>query len=79
LENSQFLVDYSSGGGWRIVFKGNGLKLQAAIAAAKTHDAVLLIAKLDRLARNVHFITGLQESTVFSSEQGLITYFLKSH
>jgi DNA invertase Pin-like site-specific DNA recombinase len=39
-------------------------KLQAAIAAAKAHDAVLLIAKLDRLARNVHFITGLQESGV---------------
>jgi DNA invertase Pin-like site-specific DNA recombinase len=39
-------------------------KLQAAIAAAKAQDAVLLIAKLDRLARNVHFITGLQESGV---------------
>jgi len=39
-------------------------KLQAAMAAAKEHDAVLLIAKLDRLARNVHFISGLMESGV---------------
>ena len=39
-------------------------KLQAALKAAKDNDAVLLIAKLDRLARNVHFITGLKESGV---------------
>lgn len=39
-------------------------KLQAAIAIAKEQNAILLIAKLDRLARNVHFITGLQESGV---------------
>lgn len=38
--------------------------LQAAMKAAKQHDAVLLIAKLDRLARNVHFISGLLESGV---------------
>lgn len=35
-----------------------------AIKAAKEHDAVLLVAKLDRLARNVHFISGLIESGV---------------
>lgn len=39
-------------------------KLQAAIAAAKENNAVLLIAKLDRLARNVHFISGLMQSGV---------------
>lgn len=40
----------------------NRPQLAAAIAAAKKHNATLLIAKLDRLARNVHFISGLMES-----------------
>lgn len=39
-------------------------QLAAAIRAAREQDAVLLIAKLDRLARNVHFISGLLESGV---------------
>lgn len=39
-------------------------QIARAIAAARKHDAVLLIAKLDRLARNVHFISGLMESGV---------------
>jgi DNA invertase Pin-like site-specific DNA recombinase len=34
------------------------------LALAKKHKAVLVIAKLDRLARNVHFISGLLESGV---------------
>ncbi len=33
-------------------------ELAAAIGAAKDAGAVLLIAKLDRLARNVHFVSG---------------------
>ncbi|MBE7181048.1 MAG: recombinase family protein, partial [Terriglobus roseus] len=32
--------------------------------AARAHRAVLVIAKLDRLARNVHFVSGLMESGV---------------
>jgi len=39
-------------------------RLAAAIAAAKKARATLIIAKLDRLARNVHFISGLMESGV---------------
>ena len=39
-------------------------KLKAAIALAKKRRAVLVIAKLDRLARNVHFISGLMETGV---------------
>ena len=39
-------------------------QLAAAIAAAKKARATLIIAKLDRLARNVHFISGLMESGV---------------
>ena len=35
-----------------------------AIAATKTNGGTLLIAKLDRLARNVHFISGLTETKV---------------
>ena len=39
-------------------------QLTAALAAARVHRAVLVIAKLDRLARNVHFVSGLMESGV---------------
>ncbi len=39
-------------------------QLAAAIAAAKKSKATLIIAKLDRLARNVYFISGLMESRV---------------
>lgn len=38
--------------------------LQQAIEACKANDAVLLIAKLDRLGRNVLFISTLMESKV---------------
>ncbi len=38
--------------------------LREAIKYAKKKRAVLIIAKLDRLARNVHFITGLIETGV---------------
>jgi DNA invertase Pin-like site-specific DNA recombinase len=39
-------------------------QLALAIAACKRLGAVLVIAKLDRLARNVHFVSGLMESGV---------------
>jgi DNA invertase Pin-like site-specific DNA recombinase len=39
-------------------------QLAAALAACKLHKATLIIAKLDRLARNVAFIAGLMESGV---------------
>lgn len=39
-------------------------KLEAAIAHCRKHKTQLVIAKLDRLARNVHFISGLMESGV---------------
>jgi DNA invertase Pin-like site-specific DNA recombinase len=42
----------------------NRPELMAAIHHAKRSKATLLIAKLDRLARNVHFISGLLESRV---------------
>lgn len=39
-------------------------ELRKALDECKKRGAVLVIAKLDRLARNVHFISGLMESKV---------------
>jgi len=39
-------------------------EIAAALAACRIRRATLIIAKLDRLARNVHFISGLMESGV---------------
>lgn len=44
---------------------GNGRpQLAAALAQCRLHNATLVIAKLDRLARNVNFISNLMESEV---------------
>lgn len=40
------------------------VQIHAALAECKRTGATLLIAKLDRLSRNVHFISGLMESGV---------------
>ena len=42
----------------------NRPQLSAALALCRQRRATLVIAKLDRLARNVHFISGLLESNV---------------
>lgn len=39
-------------------------QLRAALDACRKQGATLVIAKLDRLARNVHFVSGLMESKV---------------
>lgn len=39
-------------------------QLKQALDLCKKYKAALLIAKLDRLARNVHFVSGLMESKV---------------
>ena len=39
-------------------------ELTKAIEHCRKHKTTLLIAKLDRLSRNVHFITGLMESNI---------------
>ena len=44
--------------------KNDRPQLAQALALAKKNKATLVIAKLDRLARNVHFISGLLESGV---------------
>jgi DNA invertase Pin-like site-specific DNA recombinase len=45
--------------------KGNDRPAIAeALRLCRLHRAILIIAKLDRLARNVHFISSLMESGV---------------
>jgi DNA invertase Pin-like site-specific DNA recombinase len=44
--------------------KSDRPELLTALAACKRHKATLIIAKLDRLARNVAFIANLMESGV---------------
>jgi DNA invertase Pin-like site-specific DNA recombinase len=71
------VTGYLNGGAWTLlgefveVETGKGSnaldkrpQLRAALALAKKEGATLLIAKLDRLARNVHFVTGLMETGV---------------
>ena len=71
----QAVTTYLNGGAWQLMAEftevetgkgSNALdrrpQLKAALEACRKHKATLLIAKLDRLARNVHFITGLIES-----------------
>lgn len=77
LEAQQAAVSqYLNGGAWELVGEfvetetGKGAdalakrpQLRAALDACRKSGAKLLIAKLDRLARNVHFITGLMEAS----------------
>ncbi|MDG4546585.1 MAG: recombinase family protein [Rickettsiales bacterium] len=69
----QAVRQYLNGGQWELLEefvevesgkKNNRPKLQEAISVCKRMQATLIIAKLDRLARNVHFISGLMESGV---------------
>ncbi|SOZ37021.1 recombinase family protein [Cupriavidus neocaledonicus] len=66
---------YLNGGHWELLGEfeehesGKGAdalakrpQLRAAMDACRKHGATLLIAKLDRLARNVHFVSGLIEA-----------------
>lgn len=68
---------YLNGGNWELIDnfqevetgKGSNAldkrpQLKAALTACRKHGATLIIAKLDRLARNVHFVAGLLEAGV---------------
>src|SRR3984893_8906882 len=57
--NGELIADFCESGK-----RSDRPQLAAAIGAAKKAKATLIIAKLDRLARNVHFISGLMESGV---------------
>jgi DNA invertase Pin-like site-specific DNA recombinase len=67
------VVDYLDGGKWELVGEFTEIEsgkradrpqLEKAIAACKRHRARLIIAKLDRLSRNVAFIATLMERKV---------------
>lgn len=74
LEAQQRAVEaYLNGGQWTLVEtfvevesgKNNHRpKLHEAIEACQVYGATLVIAKLDRLSRNAHFLLGLQEAGV---------------
>ena len=69
------VASYLNGGAWELIGEfvevetGKGAnalekrpKFRAALDACRKHSATLIIAKLDRLARNVHFVSGLLET-----------------
>ena len=69
----QAVLDFLNGNGWELVGeyvevetgkKADRPQLQAAISHSKLTGATLVIAKLDRLSRNAHFLLGLQEGGV---------------
>jgi DNA invertase Pin-like site-specific DNA recombinase len=64
---------YLNGGRWKMVDEVTEVEsgkrndrpaLARALSLCRLHKATLIIAKLDRLARNVNFISNLMESTV---------------
>jgi DNA invertase Pin-like site-specific DNA recombinase len=65
--------DYLNGGRWKLIEEfveiesgknAERKQLQNALRACRVHGATLLVAKLDRLARNAYFLLGLRESGV---------------
>lgn len=74
LEAQQKAVrDHLNGSNWRLVAevtevesgrKSDRPRLAEALRLCRLHRATLIIAKLDRLARNVHFVSSLMESGV---------------
>lgn len=67
------VAQFITGGGWTLVSEFTEIEsgrrrdrpqLQAAITTCRLHRATLIVAKLDRLARNAHFLLGLKESGI---------------
>jgi DNA invertase Pin-like site-specific DNA recombinase len=65
--------EYLNGGRWKLIEEVTEIEsgkrndrpqLARALAACRLHNATLIIAKLDRLARNVAFIANLMDSRV---------------
>jgi DNA invertase Pin-like site-specific DNA recombinase len=67
------VLDYLNGGRWKLVAEITEIEsgknndrpaLEKALAACRVHKATLVVAKLDRLARNVAFVSALMEGGV---------------
>jgi len=68
------VTDFLNGGRWKLISEhveiesgkrsDNRPQLEAALAACRLHGAKLLIAKLDRLSRDAHFLLGLDKAGV---------------
>ena len=67
------VADYLNGGNWTVLQevvevesgkKDDRPKLAEAMALCRVHGATLVIAKLDRLSRDAHFLLGLQKAGV---------------
>ena len=67
------VADYLNGGRWTLVGevteaesgkRSDRPALAKALALCRVHGAKLIVAKMDRLSRNVHFLSGLMEAKV---------------
>ncbi|SHG81258.1 recombinase family protein [Bradyrhizobium erythrophlei] len=67
------VADFLNGGQWKLIKefvevesgkRADRPQLEAALAACRLHGAKLVIAKLDRLSRDAHFLLGLDKAGV---------------
>jgi DNA invertase Pin-like site-specific DNA recombinase len=67
------VTDFLNGGRWKLIKefvevesgkRADRPQLEAALAACRLHGAKLVIAKLDRLSRDAHFLLGLDKAGV---------------